>query len=69
MLTLPAAASYLRVELFNSLGERRMLLHEGGITAGEHRFPIGDGLPSGSYVIRMSDGDGTIRNTWFQVVR
>jgi hypothetical protein len=68
-LHLPVASSYLRVELFNSLGEQRALLHEGSLGAGDHRFNVSDDLPSGSYAVRVTDRRGGLRSTWFQVVR
>lgn len=68
-LRLQEPSSYLRVEIFNSLGERRGLLHEGAISSGEHRFAIGGDLPSGSYALRLTDEHGAVRSTRFQVIR
>ncbi len=68
-LDLPSAAPYLRVELFNALGEQRKLLHEGALVGGNHLFPVDGDLASGSYVVRVSDRQGRLRSAWFQVVR
>lgn len=66
---LPVSQRQVRVEVFNALGERYMLLHSGTLPAGEHRFPVHGDLPPGSYLIRATGEGGSMSSTIFQVVR
>jgi len=68
-LHLPSPHRRLRLEVFDVLGRRRMLLHDAFLPAGDHRFQVADALPSGSYVIRATADDGTVRGAMFQVTR
>ena len=48
-------AGHARVELFNLLGQRVALLHEGKLTAGQHSMNLdGQALSSGAYLLRAT---------------
>ncbi len=50
-----AAAADVRVEVFDVLGRRVGVLHEGPLGAGPHALPVATaGLPAGAYVVRLS---------------
>jgi choice-of-anchor B domain-containing protein len=69
VVQVPVASRHLRLELFNSLGERVRLLYDGPLDAGEHRFSIGEDLPSGRYVLRAINGEGSVVSRGVTVVR
>lgn len=53
-----------RVEVFDVLGRRVAVLHEGHVGAGEHRLRLdGEALPAGVYVVRatVADANGGMR--------
>jgi hypothetical protein len=55
-LTLPEP-SEVTVALFDALGRRVALLHEGPLAAGRHAFALdGGALPAGVYVVRATAG-------------
>ena len=59
-VTLDAPGS-LRVEVFDAVGRRVALLHDGPLTAGPHLFDVGGtALPSGVYVARITGAQGTV---------
>jgi photosystem II stability/assembly factor-like uncharacterized protein len=48
----------VEVALYDVLGRRVGLLHDGALGAGEHTFPLhGGGLPAGVYVVRVEAGE------------
>ena len=52
-----AAAQRVEASVFDALGRRVMVLHEGNLEAGTHAFvldPDRSGLPTGVYVIRVT---------------
>ena len=57
------AASHLRVEIYNALGHRVRLLHEGALPAGAHqlswdgRSDAGEAAPTGLYFARFQSGN------------
>ncbi len=52
-----AAASDVRVSVYDVLGRRVAVLAEGPLNAGTHRFALdGAGLPTGVYVVRAEGG-------------
>jgi hypothetical protein len=53
-----ASSKQMRVELFNSLGERMAVLHDGPLAAGVHGFAVDASLPAGNYLLRVMDGEG-----------
>jgi hypothetical protein len=59
----------LRVELFNSLGERLLLMHDGELSAGSYQFELTGDLPAGSYLVRSIDGEGHIESTTLVVLK
>lgn len=63
-----AAPTDARVSVFDTRGRQVLVLHEGPLSAGEHRFPIPRELPSGVYLIRASDAGGA-RTVPLTVVR
>ncbi len=57
------------VELFDALGRRVLLLHDGPAAAGAHALTADvSALPSGAYVVRLTAGEGT-RSQVLTVVR
>jgi hypothetical protein len=55
--TLPSAGE-VRVDVYNLLGERVATLADGRMQSGEHRILwTGDGLTSGTYLVRMTAGN------------
>ncbi len=57
VLTLPSAASAAEVAVFDVLGRRVAVLHEGPLAAGKHRFALdAAALPSGVYLVRATGG-------------
>ncbi|MEM1042535.1 MAG: T9SS type A sorting domain-containing protein [Bacteroidota bacterium] len=51
------ATREVRVEVFDTLGRRVALLHDGPLAAGEHTLRLrGEALPAGVYVVRAADG-------------
>ena len=67
-LSLPSAQE-VEVALFDVLGRRVMVLHEGPLAAGSHALMLdGSGLPSGVYVVRAS-GEGFTAARRVTVVR
>jgi hypothetical protein len=55
-LTLSVAeAQAVRVEVYDGLGRRVALLHDGRLEAGAHAFTLdGSALPAGLYVVRVT---------------
>ena len=55
-VSVPVAGA-VRAEVFDALGRRVALLHDGPLSAGQHTFRLeASGLPSGVYVVRASAG-------------
>lgn len=48
------------VEVYDGLGRRVALLHEGSLPAGEHTFRLGGDLPSGVYLVRAATDGGRL---------
>jgi len=68
VLDLPAARTTARAELFDALGRRVRTLHDGSLGAGRTELRLDAGLPSGAYILRLTE-DGIIRNLRVQLVR
>ncbi|HYE96783.1 MAG TPA: T9SS type A sorting domain-containing protein, partial [Rubricoccaceae bacterium] len=58
-------------EVFDTLGRRVALAHEGSLGAGTHRLMLDTrGWPPGTYLVRVQAGrDGTTRTARFTLVR
>lgn len=70
LVSLDAPQRDIRLELFNALGERVMLLHEGSLPAGTTQIPVGAGvLPEGTYFWRLRLDDGSVASGRMSVVR
>ncbi len=68
-LLLPQADAHVRVEVVDVLGRRVAVLHEGPLSAGEHRLTFdGDGLAPGAYVVRAV-GEGLDVARWTTLIR
>jgi len=51
----------IKLELFNSLGERASLIADAHFDSGPHQFPLdAHDLPSGLYFLRLSTGENTV---------
>jgi choice-of-anchor B domain-containing protein len=59
----------MRVELFNSIGQRVAVLHDGPLAAGLHGFTMDASLPAGNYLLRVMDGEGRMEGYPVVVVR
>src|SRR5690606_5119024 len=56
VLTLPEPGE-VSISLYDVLGRRVAVLHDGRLAAGEHALPLDvRGLPPGVYVVRVSSG-------------
>ena len=63
------AEQTISVEVFNVLGQRVDILHNGLLTSGQHTFTFdGAGLPSGVYILRAS-GDGFVETQHINLLK
>ena len=64
-----AEAGPVSVSVYDRLGRRVAVLHDGALAAGDHMLPLdGAGWPSGVYVVRASGGGAVASRTLTRVV-
>ncbi len=59
-----------RVNMYDVLGRRVLLLHDGPLAAGEHSLPLdASALPPGLYLVRAATPEGSVAGSRVTVVR